>query len=182
MKRLFLALPLPPLLKKPASEYLKAAAENLSGVRWADSSGLHLTLHFFGEVNTERMPAIQRAAGSAASSVRPFSLGLSGLGFFPGSSQPEVIWAAPFGDLESLKKLQTQLCFNLKSENFDLESRPFHPHVTLGRVKAGLKEDVFAAFDFPKTTKAVISEMALFESCSTSAGPRYEILEKFPFA
>ncbi len=182
-KRVFLGLPLPGPLKAAAEVFIRRTSPKFSSTKWSDPEGLHITLHFFGLVSPERLSVIRSAASQTASRARPFELGLEGLGFFPKADHPNILWAAPAGDLLFLKDLQADLCARLRAEGFTVEDRPFHPHVTLGRIKgARQSQPLPQEWTFPKTPAVRISEMALFESVSTPAGSRYEILEKFPFA
>ena len=125
--RLFLAIPFPPEVRA----HLTEAQQQLraQGVRgnFSRPENLHLTLAFLGE--TPRCRDAARAL--AATEDRCFSLTLGGFGRFG-----DVWWMGvePCPPLEALAgALQTRL----RDAGFNLESRPFRPHITLLRQAQG---------------------------------------------
>jgi 2'-5' RNA ligase len=107
-----------------------------SHVRSVGLSGLHLTLKFFGETPEDQLGSIRRAMKTAAATVeKPIHLIFSGVGVFPDAEKPRVIWAGLQGDVEALGRLAATLEQEMAKLGFPRESRPFHPHVTLGRMK-----------------------------------------------
>ncbi len=133
--RCFLAVALP----KEIKEILHGLQEELrsagAGVRWVRPEGFHLTLKFFGEIPEEKLPILVRAAEKVARGLKPFELALSGIGFFPERGAPRVVWVGLSGELEPLLELHRKLEKAFKKIGFPPEKRPFHPHLTLGRVK-----------------------------------------------
>ena len=103
-------------------------------VRWAKPDGIHLTLKFYGEVKSERLPAIEDSLRSAADNCPPLRLMLEGLGVFPGLNRPRVIWAGVGGDFDALSALQKAVEDGAAALGFAREARPFAAHLTLGRV------------------------------------------------
>ena len=104
-------------------------------VRWAAVSSIHLTLKFLGEVDPAVIPKLAESLREASASEQSLMLRLHSLGCFPDQKNPKVIWCGVDGDIDRLGLLQTKVnkvCNNL---GFPSEDRPFHPHLTLGRVK-----------------------------------------------
>lgn len=97
-------------------------AQSLSG-SFTSPQNLHLTLAFIGETN--RVSAIRRAMDEP--SADPFSLTVSGCGRFGN------LWWAGVKDSPALSRLATELQNSLRHAGFSIESRPFKPHITLGR-------------------------------------------------
>ena len=97
-------------------------AQSLSG-SFTSPKNLHLTLAFIGETN--RVSAIRRAMDEP--SADPFSLTVSGCGRFGN------LWWAGVKDSPALSRLATELQNSLRHAGFSIESRPFKPHITLGR-------------------------------------------------
>ena len=58
---------------------------------WTRGEGFHCTLKFLGEVDPERLAAIQ-AALAAMPTPPLFTLHLRRLGVFPNPSRPRVVW------------------------------------------------------------------------------------------
>ena len=104
----------------------------------------HLTLAFLGELTDEQLSAAISASEVAAQKATPFEYRLKGLGIFGSPNQPRVIWMGieeqPSGQVEgsSLQRLHRALNKELEQRGFELEKRPFSPHLTLARVKQPL--------------------------------------------
>ena len=174
--RLFAAVPLPEPARGEVTELLGRLRESPLPVRWVKDEGVHLTLKFFGEVVPERLEVIEEAVRFAASGTGPLSLHLAELGAFPNPARPKVLWLG----LESppgLELLQDRLERNGEAIGFPPEGTPFHPHVTLGRVREGQRcpSRAFAEFAGAYERLAfLVNEVVLFESILTAKGPRYE--------
>jgi len=144
MTRTFIALELPESLQRFLGSIIHQAAEDLPDLRWVDSAGIHLTLAFLGELDDERLAAAIDAAQTAAQQAVPFEYRLKGLGVFGSSLQPRVIWMGiedqPSGQIQGspLQRLHRVLAKELEQRGFELEKRPFSPHLTLARVKQPL--------------------------------------------
>ncbi len=125
--RAFLALPLPPGL----CELLAARARAVPGLRAQAPGTIHLTLRFLGEIEeTER---VAEAVRPAAKACRPFDLELVGLGAFPHPGAARVLWAGVGGGAGEATALAAAVESALAPLGFPRETRPFRPHVTLGR-------------------------------------------------
>ena len=118
---------------------LKAVAP-AQGMRWASPESIHLTLHFLGDVATSDVEKIAELIQRAASACPPFDLTVGGLGCFPNTRRPRIIWAGVSGQTEILLNLQQNLGEKLKAIDFTPEARPYAPHLTVGRVKDGLPQ------------------------------------------
>lgn len=139
--RVFAALELPALVRRQlaeVSDHLRAALPPGS-VRWVRSDGIHLTLQFYGEVDRARLPGLEAALTTAASTVGPLTLALAGLGAFPNPARARVVWVGLSGDLDALRQLQAAVVAGGQALGFPPEDRGFQPHLTLGRVNQPLR-------------------------------------------
>ncbi len=102
--------------------------------RWTRRESIHLTLKFLGQVPLERVEAICEALRVACERHQPFSLQLSGLGCFPNTHRPRVIWVGVRQESGELAALQREIESALERLGFPREKRPFAPHLTLARV------------------------------------------------
>lgn len=153
-------------------------------VRWVREDGVHLTLKFLGEQPATREPDISAALTQVASRSRPFSVAVQGLGAFPDVRRPRVIWAG-LEPVPALELLQHDLEGTLAGLGFESEARPFHPHLTLGRSKAGARRDAFEDLESllarnPVSGDFAVEHLALMESQLTPAGARYRSVRDFP--
>ena len=136
--RAFVAACLPiDLLERIQTEQERLEAECGAGaVRWTRSEQLHLTLKFYGNVPGDQLEALKGALHRAAAGVSPLSLMASGLGCFPSPQRPSIIWLGLDGNLVELEKLQARIEQESAGLGSHSEDREFHPHLTIGRVKA----------------------------------------------
>src|ERR1700682_6573102 len=88
--RLFFALPVPTEAKERLRPSLDAARKTGGeGVTFTSPEQLPFTLAFLGE---QPGPDEALAAGEILRDTRAFELGLSGVGAFPNTAQPRVLW------------------------------------------------------------------------------------------
>lgn len=122
--RRFLAIPLPNALR---ATLLAIAPPATPGVRPVDPDGLHLTLHFLGDVEVEWI-----SAALADLRVEPFVLDLRGVGQFRPATGDTVLWAGIEPHL-ALAQLHDDIGQRLRAAGLKIESRPYTPHLTLAR-------------------------------------------------
>lgn len=175
--RLFVAVPLPPEAQAAAAESLDHLRAQEWPVRWVREDGLHITLKFFGEVMPERYDTIAEMVGFAAEEMGPMTLTIAGADVFPSLARPRVIRLDLSGDSAALELLQDRLESKGLGIGFPPEGRPFHPHITLGRVKEGqrLPGDARRVLDSVRRGEAFVADrVVLFESLASPLGPRYD--------
>ena len=147
MTRTFIALELNEALQRFLGEIISSAAHELPDLRWVDPAGIHLTLAFLGELTDEQLESVIAATQVAVRQAVPFKYCLKGLGIFGSSHQPRVIWMGikdlPSGQIQGspLQQLHRVLTKELELHGFEVEKRPFSPHLTLARNKRPLSLD-----------------------------------------
>jgi 2'-5' RNA ligase len=112
----------------------KARDELLSRVRKGAPSAdanLHLTLAFLGMCTDAEERAATDAIRAAAASSEPIQLKLGELGVFS-RRRGSVVWRSAAEGPE-LMELQQRLVQELEQRGFELDTRPFTPHITLAR-------------------------------------------------
>jgi 2'-5' RNA ligase len=103
---------------------------------WPRAENLHLTLKFLGEIARSRVEALTNAAARAARNSQAFKLAIGGAGSFPPRGIPRVLWLGVADSSGGLARLQSRLEEECAREGFKREERPFHPHLTLARLRA----------------------------------------------
>jgi 2'-5' RNA ligase len=141
MTRTFIALELDESLQRYLGEIIRRMAQELPGLRWVDPAGIHLTLAFLGELNDQQLAEATRAAELSAQSIPSFEYRLSHPGIFGSPRQPRVIWIGVEEPSGNLQLLHHQLNLGLAQCEFEIDTRPFSPHLTLARIKAPLKPE-----------------------------------------
>lgn len=107
-----------------------------NALRWLRPEQMHLTLKFLGEVADEQRNLLERRLAEACLGAHALRLGLEGIGCFPDSRNPRVVWTGVTGDLSALRELQARIDQRTDGLDDPAEARPFSPHLTIGRVKA----------------------------------------------
>ena len=183
--RAFVAVDISPQARRTLAEAVESLqGRGVSGVRWVRPSAIHLTLKFLGQVDPSLTPDIMDALGRVASGRSPFRLGLSGLGAFPRPEAPRTIWAGLEGHLEELEGLQGDVDREVSSSaDVPVESRPFVPHLTLGRVRDRVSStqrrsiaDALRGAALGPTPPWTVAGLHLVRSTLTPAGPVYDVL------
>jgi 2'-5' RNA ligase len=146
------------------------------------SARLHVTVRFIGEVD-EGQAATIAAALAPHADVKPFALGVQGVGVFPPRGAPRVVWAGVAPGTDELSRLEVEVSARLERCGLPREDHPYRPHVTLGRVKepAGLRSaallDGLAECSFGQWD---VDAITLFESRASARGPVYAPLQQMP--
>ncbi len=108
-------------------------------VHWTKPQSIHLTLHFLGNITTKQVVKVTEMVQTVASTGQSLSLRLEGLGCFPNMRRPRIVWVGVMGETDSLVKIHRDLGQKLRVIDFKPETRPYSPHLTIGRVKKGVQ-------------------------------------------
>ena len=178
-KRLFIALNLPEEIKDELSKIINILRHKLPGVKWVESEGLHITLHFLGNINATAETKTKEAMERLAGKFGVFEFELGGLGAFPNLDRPRVIFVECRQLVRnSAMALQKSLGQEiLIRAEIKLNRRPWTPHITLGRVKSR-KSPGSIHCPIPNTEFRVPT-FDLMESVLRPSGAEYKIIEKF---
>jgi len=155
-----------------------------SSVVWVPPRNLHVTLQFLGDQSEERLAEAEAALADAAAGSAPLDVTFHGIGAFPGLERPRILWVGlAHGALEA-RRLQARVADALATRGFMKEERPWHPHLTIGRVpderrwrrEAGppLRSALAQAATTTFGTQRV-AEVALMRSDLSPAGVRYTV-------
>ena len=179
--RLFIALNLPEAVRALVFRAPEPLREKASGVRWSRPENLHLTIRFLGEVDAEVEENLSMGLDVVAGGAPRISIRFERFGAFPSPERPRVIWLGVEATSE-LRLLRERVQEQLASAGVPPDTRPFRPHVALGRVKsrdADIGWGLIAGAARPDLSANVCVEtLDLVRSHLTQAGPRYEILHR----
>lgn len=134
----------------------------------------HITLRFLGETTTLQY---ERVLSGLDGLPPTLSLELSTFGTFPKPQRANVLWfglGAPSPELEAIAAAAEE---SAVAAGFAPEERPFHPHVTLSRLRP--PHDLRALIDsIPQLRlRMAVDAMTVFRSHPGSGGVRYEAIE-----
>lgn len=129
--RVFVAVPLPPEVRFALAE--RIAEMDIPG-KVGPAENWHVTIRFLDvidQVTYERfLSSLERLGGQFS-----FPIALEGFGAFPRSSKATVFWAGigrGAGDVSLLNELAEEAAV---AAGLMPEERPFHPHLTLARIR-----------------------------------------------
>ena len=154
-------------------EHLRPQAK----LQWSPPDNLHITTKFIGEWADERVNEVRDALASIPA-PGAIQIAIRGLGWFP-----RVLFAGVDAPRQ-LQDLHAAADEKLAAIGVKAESKPYHPHLTLARIKspdglaplrqaiAGLPSADFGAFTAAKHL--------LYRSKLTPAGSQYSVIAEFP--
>ncbi|MEN9916218.1 MAG: hypothetical protein RLY40_150 [Pseudomonadota bacterium] len=175
--RLFFAVELNSELRQALSQLIDELKQEPWGhrVRWVHPENLHVTLRFLGSTNPEKISKLAKHAHNAIKKIKPFSLQLHNIRFFPSPTAPRAIAAdiIPPSELYELANALEEVASNL---GFTPETKPYLPHLTLGRIihhhAPNLREELNL-----NTNPMIVKEIVLFNSKKTEYSQTYTPLE-----
>ncbi len=190
MTRTFIALEMNKATQSYLEEVIRGVALVLPDIRWVDPVGIHLTLAFLGELDDVRLTEAIQAALITAEHTRPFSYTLNRLGTFGSPRHSRVIWMGIEEPTGALSRLHHTLNQELLQRGFELDRRPFSPHLTFARVKSPLSPDEqqqlqkFLAGDqrlLVSSQNHLVTSIQVIESELSRAGAHYSNLRTCSF-
>ncbi len=172
-------------LSEKKKEHFLLVKKNLEkvneDVKWIKREAMHITLKFLGEVSKDKVEEIKNNLTKTLQGFGSFILKIKGIGFFPNSVKPRIIWIG-IEEAEKLKRLcqvVEDICF---LSGVEREKRDFVAHLTLGRIRSLKKKDELIQkikkFDNFSFGKIVVKEVSLMESRLFSHGAKHICLEK----
>jgi len=175
--RLFLALELPSATADDLHAAIAPLRDSEPGLAWVPAHKLHLTLKFVGDADETGVAALADAAERLAAAHKPFELTLEGIGAFPNFRRPRVVWLGVEGE-PRLELLHHDVEVAAADLGYEVEGRPYRPHVTLARVRAPLAADRARALArgaraVSYSATAFADRFTLFDSATGGAGAHY---------
>jgi RNA 2',3'-cyclic 3'-phosphodiesterase len=160
-------------------DYLKKSGAD---VRWTSVAGIHLTLKFFGEIEEDHVDTLAATAADITCTTPSFTLGVQGVGTFPGPRNPRVIWLGLSGRTDILAMMVQNLEQAFVPLGFPSEKRPFTPHLTLGRVRSSQGRETLSralqTIALPDFPELLVDKLVLFRSTLRPQGALYTPLRQ----
>lgn len=183
--RTFIAIELPGEIKEALAGLVGRLRQSDVRASWVTPERMHLTLRFLGEIETVDAEKLGELLAARYAALKPFTLRVAGTGAFPSLGRPSVVWVGVgplVGGLADAQSIAEEGAWAIGAAP---EKKPFHPHLTLGRVRDDRaleplverlkREDGFDAGEF------AVRAVSLFSSQLRPQGPIYRPLGSFPF-
>ena len=201
MPRLFVALPVSDEVRRRAEALL--IPEDPS-IRKTPPGEFHITLHFLGETDQSVFERVRDELSlvQSPSFPFPFQLTFDGVGRFPPlaigassrrensarvESSPRVLWIGVCAS-EALRSLHQNIGNVLSSLGIRTEERPYHPHLTVARIKPGAgvlsasrAAEMFETDNTGFRANQTVDRFVLYSVArDTSSGTRYVVEREYP--
>jgi 2'-5' RNA ligase len=181
--RCFIAVDIPVQIKSDIGDLIAVLKKYNADVKWAVHENLHVTLKFLGKTPEDLLPKMVELLSEVVLSYKPFCITIYGIGVFPNTKYPRVIWVG-IEDSGLLKKLQEDVENAMTSIGFKKEEREFRPHLTLGRVRSQKEmANIIHELDALQTRdfgSAEINSIELMQSELRPTGAQYSCLQEIP--
>jgi len=155
--RLFFALTFSNETKNKITPFRDWVAREAEKGKYTRDANYHLTLEFLGETDPEKVPELKQILLQL--NEPPPVLRVNRIDSFQKRNK-KIIWLG-IEEIPSLYQLQQQLVERLSNAGFETETRPYNPHITLGRriiLHKPLDTFCFEPFELP------VHAIALMES------------------
>jgi 2'-5' RNA ligase len=189
-RRLFLAVDLDEPSRVSVAKLIERLGELLEAnvgfrgrAKWVERENLHLTIRFLGNTAEPQWADVQ-AALQRSLSIGPFDLRLDRIGTFPEHGAPRIVWLGALTGAAETARVFEELEQRLRATGIAPDTRPFHPHLTLGRFRGPTRRsdgDAFRGFIVETPALVHVEHVTMYESRLTPRGPRYEPLLRVRF-
>ncbi|MDF2788216.1 MAG: 2-5 ligase [Neobacillus sp.] len=173
----FFAIKMPLETKLIMQKNTEKLKEILPFSRWVHHEDLHITLAFLGNAPSEKLTSAMENVQATLSGSEGFMLEINKLGIFGKLDFPRIFWAdtKESNELQVVRKKVFTACLDA---GFQLETRPFKPHITLARKWIGDKPfqqnllNVWAELQ-PEPLLFNVNEVVLYQT-HLDKTPKYE--------
>ncbi len=181
--RLFIAIDIPEEIKRQLGDLIDILQKHDANVTWVVRDNLHLTLKFLGATPETLLSAIRDRLARVFSLCAPFLIRVRSAGAFPNERHPRVLWVG-IENSDHLEKLRNDIEDALFSIGIQRDTKSFHPHLTLGRVRNQrgmlmLLKDFLSARN-KHFGDVLVDRIHLMKSDLKPGGPLYTCLHSFP--
>ncbi len=177
MIRAFVAIALPEDVQLRLGEISQSLFKLRLDARFVASGSVHLTLKFLGNIEEGEVEKLGEVMQESVQGIPPFEVEMRSLGVFPHPAKPRIVWVGVEGG-KKLPELYRRIEMRFEKMGFAREPRPFHPHLTLLRLKSAKNwRDLtrFVAEEGPhqRAGVAAVRAVSLYQSTLRSNGAVY---------
>lgn len=182
-KHYFLAVPIEEKHRTILQNWLHMNKSKLPFKSWVHPEDYHITLAFLGDVQpSNRLIELIKRVDETVINCRKFEISLKGIDIFGKTESPRIFWAG-VENSSSLHHVQKQIVRASEEAGFQLDSKPFRPHITLARrwnseepfIKSPELDLVFK----DKPSPSLVKSIHLYQT-HLDRIPKYEAINIFP--
>jgi 2'-5' RNA ligase len=183
--RTFIAVELPKEINEGIKRVQDELKDSMRDVRWTKYGNVHLTVKFLGDTKVAKIDAIGKAIQGIADGFSPFVISLAGIGAFPNSRKPSVVWTGIQKGADEITKIADQIETSMAKFGFPREKRSFKPHLTIGRVREinnpSALQDALENSNVGEIGEFTVDKINLIKSQLDPAGSIYTTLSEALF-
>ena len=181
--RLFIAIELPEMIRKPLSDSLKdSIVIKKKKARLTSKENLHITLKFLGDVQQDKRGDLQAAIANSVGGIGPFELKIHSGGVFPAIKKPRILWAG-FDISKELSVLVNNLENEFEKIGYSKDLKPFQPHITLARIPDYVstmipveKDEIIQNLEKIDLPPFTVDKISLMKSILLPGKPEYQVI------
>ena len=131
------------LVQQELKQSIEPEMKRGTRISWVQPAKIHLTIKFLGDMNEQTIEPLRIAIEQAIGHQTSVNVPLEQLGAFPRPQSPRVLWVGPSENwergIEARRVAEIHGAIERACEDvgFLRETKPFSPHLTLARIKAG---------------------------------------------
>lgn len=180
MIRAFIAVNFNPKIQRSIKYMQNHLRKTNCDIKWVQPENIHITLKFFGNIETKQTDAIKQMLANHYQRTKPFKIELTQLGAFPNVNLPRILWIGLRDNKQRLNQIAISLQKALTKIGFEGNQKSFSPHITIGRIRSlkntELLSESISKYQVPRGLTQIITTIILYKSTLTSVGPNYESL------
>ncbi len=186
--RSFIAIDFSPKIIRNITEIINYFKTQTPGeaLKWVSPQNLHLTIKFLGEVPDKEIEQIKEIMAKTLLSEPAFEIGVEGLGMYPSTHKPRVIWLG-IKEGAPLTVIHKKLNLQLQKAGITPDKRDFNPHLTIARVRRNAEGKTvqeigkkLSQFKVDSLGRCFIDHIVLYKSVLTPKGSIYTALLSSP--
>ena len=178
----FYAIKLPNEVKSFIKEWIKENKGDFPFKKWVHPEDYHITLAFLGFVEEAMLNNSIEVTSEILAKEQSFSLTLNKLGTFGSVKSPRIFWA-DVQPSDRLMEVQKKVYENCIQTGFELDKKPYRPHITIARKWASEQpfnlDSLISITTEGELFSFQVKEIVLYESHVENI-PKYKEIAIFP--
>lgn len=172
-RKIFIAINLDDKTKKFIDGKLTVWKNSLP-LKWTNPDNYHLTLHFIGYIDDEELERLIGRLKQRLEGISMFDVSLINIEWGPTGKKPKMLWLCGAINEELVNLRQT---VESAVADFDVESKDFKPHLTLGRIARSTKDKELPEINQSVNILVPVLSVDVMESLVEQGKRKYYIME-----
>ncbi|PLR98192.1 RNA 2',3'-cyclic phosphodiesterase [Bacillus sp. T33-2] len=181
----FYALAIPENEKADLNKKCISLQKEFPFKKWTHPMDFHITLAFLGAAPEVKLNISKDLLLPGIKKFHPFPLAIQKLGTFGKNDSPRIFWAGVQNE-PKLHEIRDNVYSACLKAGFQLETRPFKPHITLARTWVADSAFSSAALDesnpFGEEPLTFIAHEVVLYKTNIGKSPKYEAISTFTLA